>query len=443
MSDLAYPYWRRNLTVLWFSQFFTLGSISLVLPFVPYFLRELAPSYSEEQLRVCSAASALVTQVAFAVAAPVWGWVADRYGRKKMLLRAVFGVSVVMGLMGMSTSVAMFIALRFIQGLFTGTMSASMTLVSCSTPPEKRGFAVGILSSSFFSGDMAGLTLGGILAENFGYRNSFFITAAISLVMGLIVLVGTVEKFSAGGARDEVPRLAGESRVHHLFHVWQVLIVPMLPILLLYVFCSLARYLDQSQLALYIEKLNGGAGFRGKELCTSIIMGAGSLGAIISGFVLSRFVDRRARFIATAIGLIAAAAMLMMAVLPYCLPMEPRFSLAWLGHPRLTTTLCALALVPLRFIMIFAAGGMEPICHTWLTKATSPEHQGVMFGYAQTFRAIGSSLAHIAAGIIAPTLGLTAIYVAGPVAFIIFVIAVQAAYPHIVRRMAACGTAAA
>lgn len=433
MDDALYPYWKRNLTVIWITQFFTLGAISLVLPFVPYYLRELAPAASDGQLRAYSAISALVTQVAFAIAAPVWGWVADRFGRKKMLLRAVFGASAVMLLMGFSRTVGEFIALRFIQGLLTGTMSASMTLVSCSTPPEKRGFALGILSSSFFSGDMAGLTLGGILAENFGYRNSFYITSTILAVMAVCVLFGAVEKFTP--APPERQDDAG-GRLGRLLHSWKALIWPMLPILLLYVFASLSRYLDQSQLALYIERLNGGSAFGGKELCTSVIMGAGSLGAIISGFTLSRFIDKRAKFIAVSIGVVAGCAMLMMAFLPHLLPMEPRIPLVWLAHPGLSATAGVLALIPLRFIMVFAAGGMEPICHSWLTKATSPEHQGVMFGYAQTFRAIGSSLAHIAAGVIAPTLGLTAIYIAGPVAFLVFVAAVQLSYPHIQRCMA-------
>ncbi len=436
-SDLQYPYWKRNLTVIWITQFFTLGSISLILPFVPYFLRELAPNVSEEQLRVYSAMSQLVTQIAFAIVAPIWGWLADRYGRKKMLLRAVFGVAVIMFLMGHSPSVSVFIVLRFIQGCLTGTMSASMTLVSCSTPPEKRGFALGMLSSAFFSGDMAGLTLGGILAENFGYRNSFFITSGVALIMGFAVLFGAVEKFVRVESDPvTLPGTAHLGRVATILHSWKVLVIPMLPILMLYIFGSLSRYFDQSQLALYIEKLNGGPAFSGREISTSFIMAAGSLGAIISGFLLSRFIDRYPRIIALSVGTIAGIAMLMMAILPQLMPMEPRIPLTWIAHPHITVTSCILLMIPLRFVMIFAAGGIEPICHTWLTKATEPEHQGVMFGYAQTFRAIGCSLAHLCAGIVAPTLGLTAIYIAGPIAFLLFVIAVQTSYPAIQRRIA-------
>ena len=181
-------YWKRNLLIMWVSQFLSMVGFSISLPFAPFYLRELGVG-DESHVRACAALAAALSNVTFAVMAPIWGVLADRYGRKKMVLRANFGGAVIVALMGFSPNAFWFLVLRTIQGMFTGTVSASMTLVASSTPNHRQGFALGFLSTSVFSGDMAGLFIGGLLAEMFGYRNSFYLSGLMLGYVGLLVLL--------------------------------------------------------------------------------------------------------------------------------------------------------------------------------------------------------------------------------------------------------------
>lgn len=166
MADDIKTYWKQNLFIMWVSQFVSNVGFSLSLPFAPFYLRSLGLA-DEGRVRAYAAMAAALSNLAFALMAPIWGVLADRYGRKNMVLRATFGGAMIVLLMGMARSPFWFVLLRCCQGLFTGTVSASMTLVASGTPARRQGFALGFLSTSVFSGDMTGLFLGGAAGRDF------------------------------------------------------------------------------------------------------------------------------------------------------------------------------------------------------------------------------------------------------------------------------------
>ena len=401
-----YPYWRRNLWVLWIAQFVSVCGFSLSIPFAPYFIRELAPYASDEQIRFYAALSAFISQLGFATFSPIWGWLADRYGRKKMALRAAFCGTLVLALMGLAQNVVQFILLRALQGILTGTIASSMTLIACTTPQEKQGYALGIFNSSLFSGDMAGLFMGGFMAVNFGFRNSFHISALLVLGTALLILFG---------AREDFHRVVSPPTVRKTDNsLWHSALLPALPVLLIYALFCLAYFLDQSQIALYVEQLNGGSAQPGRELLTSLTLGAGSLGAMSAGLILSHFIDRNPSRIALLSASIAGLAMLLMALLPRWIPADARVAI--LENP---VTWSALCLIPLRLLMVFFAGGVDTICNTWISKITLPAHRGLIFGFSRTFRGIGTCSGHLTAAAIAPTMGITTLYYIGPLYFLL------------------------
>ena len=85
------------------------------------------------------------------LSAPLWGIIADRWGRKLMVLRAMFGAAVVLALTGLAPNIYYVIALRFAQGLFSGTVAAASALVAASIPNNKMPFAMGLLMVAVFS----------------------------------------------------------------------------------------------------------------------------------------------------------------------------------------------------------------------------------------------------------------------------------------------------
>jgi DHA1 family multidrug resistance protein-like MFS transporter len=186
--------WKRQLFVVWMAQFIAANGFSFGLPFAPFFMQKdlLVPSSSLPVYVALFGASAPLTMMLFA---PIWGALADKFGRRKMLLRSYIGGAVAIGLMGVATEPVFLIFLRLVQGMFCGTVSAAQTLISTQTPEEHNGFALGSLHSAMFSGHMTGSFLGGLFAEYFGYRNAFFATAGLMTTSFILVLYGVREHF--------------------------------------------------------------------------------------------------------------------------------------------------------------------------------------------------------------------------------------------------------
>jgi len=109
----------------------------------------------------------------FAIMAPIWGMLADRYGRKLMVMRATFAGAILMVLMVFVINVQQLVLLRILHGVFTGTIAAATTLVVSVVPKQYSGVAFGSLQTAVYLGTSLGPLLGGIAADSLGYRSSF------------------------------------------------------------------------------------------------------------------------------------------------------------------------------------------------------------------------------------------------------------------------------
>lgn len=187
--------WYRNLIALWFGLFLTSMGFSGMMPFLSLYIDTLG-KYTQSQLNLYSGLAFSASFMAAAVVSPIWGSLADRYGRRVMLLRASFVMSVVVLLMGFSTSVWQLIALRFIQGIFSGYFPNSNALLAIQVPKRESGKALGILSTGGVSGSLLGPFAGGILASIFSYRVTFFITSTLMFLVFLITIFFVKEKFT-------------------------------------------------------------------------------------------------------------------------------------------------------------------------------------------------------------------------------------------------------
>ncbi len=107
-----------------------------------------------------------------AVVSPLWGSLADRKGRKLMLLRASLGMAIVIALQGLATNVWQLFALRALMGLTSGYIPNAMALVASQVPRDKSGWALGTLTGQI-SGVIAGPLLGGLMADHLGLRVVF------------------------------------------------------------------------------------------------------------------------------------------------------------------------------------------------------------------------------------------------------------------------------
>lgn len=179
--------WKLNLISVWLGCFFTGLAMSQILPFLPLYVEQLGVS-GHQSLSIWSGLVFSGTFLVSALVSPLWGSLADRKGRKLMLLRASLGMAIVIALQGMVTNVYQLFALRALMGLTSGYIPNAMALVASQVPRDKSGWALGTLSTGQISGVIAGPLLGGLMADHLGLRVVFFVTAGLMFVSFLITL---------------------------------------------------------------------------------------------------------------------------------------------------------------------------------------------------------------------------------------------------------------
>lgn len=142
-------------------------------------------NFTKAQVSLYSGLVFAATFFVTAIVSPLWGALADRKGRKIMLIRAAVGMAVAMFLMGLVTNVWQLIGLRALQGLFSGFISNAQALIASQTPRNHAGRALGTLVTGSTSGMLMGPVIGGLLAQFMSIRVTFFITAGLLMLAGL------------------------------------------------------------------------------------------------------------------------------------------------------------------------------------------------------------------------------------------------------------------
>jgi MFS transporter, DHA1 family, multidrug resistance protein len=174
------PNWALTLWTMVGIQLVMSISFTILAPIMPLYLPELGVR-QPDAVDLWAGILASVTSFVATFTAPVWGRLADRYGRKLMVLRSSIGISVFTGLMGVALSVWHLLAFRMAMGLFAGFNSAAIALVASQVPDQRLGYALGWLSTGQLVGSLIGPLIGGGLADLTGsYRAPFFFAAAIS-----------------------------------------------------------------------------------------------------------------------------------------------------------------------------------------------------------------------------------------------------------------------
>ena len=196
--------WQATLWAMVGIQFVMTMAFSMLSPIMPLFLPVLGVT-GDASIALWAGILNGVTSFVAAFASPLWGTVADRHGRKLMLLRSSLAIGIFTVLMGASANVWQFFGARALMGVFAGFSSSAIALVASQAPEYRLGYALGWLSTGQLVGSLVGPILGGILADLTGsYRIPFFCTAVMIFVaLGLIWLI-VHEEFArprkAGGA---------------------------------------------------------------------------------------------------------------------------------------------------------------------------------------------------------------------------------------------------
>lgn len=181
------PIWKKNLFVLSIAVFIAGIAFSEIMPFLSLYINTLG-NFSHQQLNLWSGIVYSGTFIVSAVVSPWWGKLADKKGRKPMILRAGIGMSVVIACMGLVQNVWQLLLLRMLQGVFAGFISNSNALVATETPKTNSGQALGTIASATTAGTLLGPLVGGALTSIFSYRITFMITGGLLLLCSILVL---------------------------------------------------------------------------------------------------------------------------------------------------------------------------------------------------------------------------------------------------------------
>jgi MFS transporter, DHA1 family, multidrug resistance protein len=190
----AAPGWKKNFYAIWVAELLAIAGFGTMNPILPFYVQHLGITADAEVKMwvglVQTAGSAMV-----AIFSPIWGRLADSYGRRVMLLRALVGATAMMLLMGFAAHPWQLVLFRAIGGVFTGTVAAATVLVASTAPAEAAGRSLGLLQTAVLVGSSFGPVLGGALGDLLGYRAAFFCTAALTAVSAAIVAAFVREDF--------------------------------------------------------------------------------------------------------------------------------------------------------------------------------------------------------------------------------------------------------
>lgn len=176
--------WKRNLIVLWLGVFFCSTAYSISIPFLPIFLHTSLGV--NEHLEAWAGISFGITFLASALISPYWGSLADKYGRKPMLIRSGFSLAVLYFLTYFIKDPYLFVVLRIFQGLLAGYVPASIALVGTNTPEKHVGYALGIMATAGATGNIVGPLVGGVVSHLWGNREAFLFSGFVVLVAASI-----------------------------------------------------------------------------------------------------------------------------------------------------------------------------------------------------------------------------------------------------------------
>lgn len=374
-------HWKRNLIVLCGVQLVTMIGFSGYHPFVSYFMMDLGvPSYAEATS--WQAAFNSGSAVAMMIASPIWGTLADRHGRRMMLIRATLAGCLFTFLMGVSQSPMHLVVLRLIQGFFSGTVAAAITLVATETPEEHLGSALGIMQTAQFVGQSIGPLVGGVAADNLGYRNVFFVSSGLMLlaVIGIILFVRETVRVKPA-VEERRKRAEGGALAAIANRNTLVLVLALAG-------NSFAVAVLSPVLSLYIKSLIGDAPNLGTIAGT--VMSVAAFSSSLSALALGRLGDR-----------IGQKAVLFVCVAGVALIHVPQ---AMVTTPQ--------QLMVLRAIQGIFMGGIMPTANALLAHATAPSRRGAVYGFSHSAQAGGRAIGPLVGASVANTWGMASTFLA-------------------------------
>ena len=369
--------WKDNLRIAWLGSFLTGACISLVVPFMPIFVEQLGVEPS--QVTFYSGLAISVSAISAACVSPLWGILADRYGRKPMMIRAGLAMTITMGGLAFVPNIYWLLALRLLNGVFTGFVPNATALIASQVPKDKSGYALGTLSSGVVAGTLTGPFVGGMIAEVFGIRNVFLMVGGFLFLAAILTILFIKENFQPVPKEKALPTRELFTSVKYPFLLINLFITSFViqfaaqsigPILALYV-----RDLGQKENLLFVSGL---------------IVSSMGFSSMMSAGVMGRLGDK--------VG-------------------NHRLLIVAQAYSALIYLLCANASTPLelgiyRFLFGLGTGALIPGVNALLSRMTPKAGISRVFAFNQVFFYLGGVIGPLAGSVVAGQFGYHSVFYA-------------------------------
>jgi MFS transporter, DHA1 family, multidrug resistance protein len=372
-------HWKQSFYFIWFAEFMAIAGFATTTPIIPLYLRELGITETGA-LNFWNGISQSASSLALAIFAPIWGSVADGYGRKPMLVRAMFGGAILIALMALTTAPWQVLVLRALQGCVTGTVAAATVLVASMVPREETGYRLGLLQMAIFLGSSIGPLFGGVVADAAGPRVNFLATGAILALSGLLVLRFVHEDF--------VPTPKSGSLLHRMIPDFSPMAHnPALIALMFVTFTDqFASAVAVPILPLIVMNLSGTD--KGVGTMSGLIIGAGALAAALSAGAVGK-VSRRIGY--------------------------GRTLLTCVGGAMVFYVLQGFATTPMRLLWLRVGacifiGGTMPSVNALIAQLCDPRKQGSTYGLSSSASSVGAALGPAVGALVATAAGYSSVF---------------------------------
>ncbi|GAB7056449.1 MULTISPECIES: MFS transporter [unclassified Paenibacillus] len=376
--------WKINLIVLWLGQFMVMSGMTMIIPFLPLYIQEMG-IHDPHEVAVWAGLIFAANFVSSFIFQPIWGGLADRFGRKVMLLRSGFGMAFVMMFMGMAATPLHLLLLRLANGVISGFMPAAVALVSANTPRERMGFAMGTLQSGSVAGTILGPLFGGVLAEWVGFRPIFYITGGLLFAASVLAAFLVKEKFDIEQAKTR-PTMSVFSGFRELIRIRQ------LPALYSVTFLIQFSILSSMPLIpLFVQELHGS----GQLLAfyAGLVGSVTGFSNMIASPLLGRLGDRLGSQRILAIALIGTG-------------------LAFIPQAFVTNIWQLLAS---RFLLGVFMGGLLPSVQTLIRQYTPSGMESRAYSFNTSALALGNMLGPVIGGAVSGLIGIRGIFMTAAV----------------------------